>query len=186
MTINIGAISGKVKNWFDWTPIAVSGPVEYFYTHDKNSPMELLGYNLFVSYRYHAPRSMLFQVYSKTDNGRDRAYFRALRYKMKMLRQIDAAQPAAPVPELTAARAQIEAMELFGYRFYNVSAAYSTVKDVSYSVPVLCAYYGEKPRIKIFHFAKSEKYPEPLTAANEFYAEMLKMVEKHKAPSIAR
>ncbi len=186
MKTNIGVISSKVKQLFDWTPVAVNGPVEYYYTHDKNTPRELLGYNLFVSYRHHSPRSLFFQVYSKTDNGRGGAYIRALRYKMRVQHKIDAVQPVAPKPQLTTARAQIETMELFGYRFYNVSKVYGSVKDMCFSVSVLCSYYNNAPKTKIFHFEKSEKCPNPLAAASEFYAEMLKMVKKHKTISIAR
>ncbi len=52
-------IVNEVKNWFDWTPIAVSAPVEVYRDY-RDKGHVLLGYEVTVTYKYHGERQYLF------------------------------------------------------------------------------------------------------------------------------
>ena len=52
----------QIKNWFDWTPVSVEGPVaEYQDFQDHNNMF--LGYKVIVIYKYHGTK-----VYSFSDD----------------------------------------------------------------------------------------------------------------------
>ena len=52
-------ILNSVKNWFDWTPVMVSEPVEVYCDYlDKGHV--LLGYEVTVTYKHHGQRKYLF------------------------------------------------------------------------------------------------------------------------------
>ena len=53
------SIVNNVKNWFDWTPMSVSEPVEVFRDY-RDKGHVLLGYEVTVTYKYHGERKYLF------------------------------------------------------------------------------------------------------------------------------
>ncbi len=52
-------IVNSIKNMFDWTPVAVSEPIE-IYRDYKDKGHVLLGYEVTVTYKYHGERRHLF------------------------------------------------------------------------------------------------------------------------------
>lgn len=57
--MDLHGIISKVKNCFDWTPVAVSGPVE-IYRDYRDKGHVLLGYEVTVIYKHHGERKYLF------------------------------------------------------------------------------------------------------------------------------
>ncbi len=57
--MTLSDIASKVKNWLDWTPVAVSEPVE-IYRDYRDMGHVLLGYEVTVTYKHHGERKYLF------------------------------------------------------------------------------------------------------------------------------
>ena len=57
--MNFQAVVDKVKNYFDWTPVAVSEPVE-IYCDYRDKGHVLLGYEVTVTYKHHGTQKHLF------------------------------------------------------------------------------------------------------------------------------
>ena len=57
--MDFSSIFSNVKKWFDWTPVAVSGPVE-IYCDYRDKGHVLLGYEVTVTYKHHGKRKYLF------------------------------------------------------------------------------------------------------------------------------
>ena len=58
-TITLKGMLNSVKNWFDWTPVSVSEPVQVFRDY-RDKGHVLLGYEVVVNYKYHGERKYLF------------------------------------------------------------------------------------------------------------------------------
>ena len=57
--LGLGDFAQKVKNWFDWTPVDVYGPVAIHQDYlDKGRV--LLGYKVEVVYKHHGSKEYLF------------------------------------------------------------------------------------------------------------------------------
>ena len=59
MNMTVKGVFNSVKNWFDWTPISVSEPVE-IYRDYRDMGRVLLGYEVTVTYQHHGERKYLF------------------------------------------------------------------------------------------------------------------------------
>lgn len=57
--MDLRSIVSDIKNWFDWTPVAVSGPVEVYRDY-RDKGRVLLGYEVTVTYKYHGEYKYLF------------------------------------------------------------------------------------------------------------------------------
>ncbi len=57
--MNMCGIVNTVKNLFDWTPVAVSRPVE-LYCDYRDKGRVLLGYEVVVTYKHHGQQKYLF------------------------------------------------------------------------------------------------------------------------------
>ena len=57
--MNLHGIINNIKNWFDWTPVMVSGPVEVYCDY-RDKGHVLLGYEVTVTYQHHGERKYLF------------------------------------------------------------------------------------------------------------------------------
>ncbi len=57
--MGLRGIVNDVKSWFDWTPVAVSAPVEVYRDY-RDKGHVLLGYEVTVNYKYHGERKYLF------------------------------------------------------------------------------------------------------------------------------
>ena len=49
----------KINTWFNWTPVAVSKPVEVYQSYFDRGRV-LLGYEVQIDYKYHKPRRVFF------------------------------------------------------------------------------------------------------------------------------
>lgn len=59
--MNIKDAVKKFKLLFDWTPVAVTEPVEFYQDYDDKGHM-FMGYQVTVTYEHHGKKSYIFAV----------------------------------------------------------------------------------------------------------------------------